>query len=83
MKLPEPPGTCPPPFRIMLLRRPSGGAAAYSSGFSPAARCPVAGQWYSYSADGAAGLRIDSVAQRKPPFPLFPEQKPRQPRSSA
>ena len=52
-------------------------------GFSPAARCHVAGQWYSYSPNGAAWLRMDPVEQRQPRFPIFPEPEPRQPGSSA
>ena len=54
-----------------------------AQGFSPAARCPVAGQCYSYSPDGATWLPMDPGEQRQPRFPLFLKQKPRQPGSSA
>lgn len=85
MTLPAAPRNLPCPFGFCSFGGHSIEPQPTAQGFSPAARCPVAGQWYSYSDDGAAWLRMDPVEQRQPRFPLsrnrnrsHPEAQPEQ-----
>ena len=83
MTLPAAPRNLPGPFGFCSFGGHPIEPQPTAQGFSLAARCPVAGQYYSYSPEGAAWLRIDPVEQWKPRFPLFPEQEPRQPGTPA
>ena len=83
MTLPVAPRNQPGPFGFCSFSSHPVELQPIPTDFSPAARCHVASQWYSYSPDGAAWLRMDPVEQRQPRFPLFPEPEPRQPGGSA
>ena len=83
MTLPAAPKNLPRPFGFCSFGGHPIEPQTTAQGFSSAARCPVAGQWYSYSPDGAAWLRMDPVEQRQPRFLLFPEPGPLPPGSSA
>lgn len=83
MTLPAAPRNLPCPFGFCSIGGHPIEPQPTPSGLSPAARCHVAGQWYSYSDDGAAWVRMEPAEQRKPRFPIFPEQEEqRQPGSS-